>query len=345
MDGVISGDAVLMSYLLEAVGPVSSPVRAPGWPDTITSENVVEVVNRDTFLTTSQARSDRWQTVTGAALWEAVLTRPWRPQALATALSRGVEERHLQVFAADPAGRRRWSISVRPARWRSLRTSRRWSCCRASRTTAPATSSRGRSRPSQEELPDGGTEVTVDVTLQNSAPTGPPSILLGTPTSQASEGLFQAQLQVYLPLGATVVSSTVDGGPGVARSGRGGVRPADGDPVPRGAGGRHDDGDGRLPPAMSDSASGAYRGNDLRPSEEDIGRCLSKNTVVKAQEREGRDPDSSVGGSAFVSHQAKMSERMATGRLYRQGGKRVFDVAVTTLALIVLSPVVIVVAM
>ncbi len=112
VDGVISGDAVLMSYLLEALGPVDSPVRAPGWPASITADNVVEVMNRDTFLTTSQTQSDGWQTATGTALWGAVLSRPWPPQAMAAALSRGVAERHLQVFATDPGAaggpRRAW---------------------------------------------------------------------------------------------------------------------------------------------------------------------------------------------------------------------------------------------
>jgi hypothetical protein len=216
VDGVISGDAVLMSNLLEAVGPVASPVQAPGWPATITPENVVEVVNRDTFLTTSQAVSDRWQTVTGAALWEAVLTRPWPPEAFATALSRGVEERHLQVFAVDPAEQQALvdlgasgQVALSSGQ-PSLVVLQGFTDNRAGYFVTTRVAS------SAQPLADGGTEVTVDVTLSNSAPTGPPSILLGIPgVSSASEGLFQAQLQVYLPPGATVVSSTVDGEPGI----------------------------------------------------------------------------------------------------------------------------------
>ncbi len=67
----------------------------------------------------------------------------------------------------------------------------------------------------QEAMPDGTTEVTATVTLHNAAPTGPPSILLGTAESESKMGAFQAQLQVYLPEGAEVVESTVDGKPGI----------------------------------------------------------------------------------------------------------------------------------
>ncbi len=216
VDGVISGDAVLMSHLLEALGPVDSPVAAPGWPTQITSDNVVEVMNRDTFMTTSQTLSDQWQTAIGTALWGALLSRPWPPQALATALGRAVEERHLQVYATDPAQQQALT---------DLGCERRG---RVRHGAAPARGAPGLlrqprrvlrhpagQRPPRPSSRTARTEVTVTVTLHNAAPTGPPSILLGTPTFQATEGLFQAQLQVYLPPGATVVKSTVDGGPGI----------------------------------------------------------------------------------------------------------------------------------
>jgi hypothetical protein len=204
-----------MSYLLEAIGPVNSPVRAPGWPAVITSSNVVEVMNRDTFLTTSQTLSDRWQTATGTALWGALLSRPWPPQALATALSRAVKDRHLQVYATDPVQEQALTDlgatgGVRLSKGQpSLVVLQGFSDNRAGYfATTKVTSS-------QTRLPDGTTQVMVSVTLHNSAPAGPPSILLGTAAFESTKGSFQAQLQVYLPAGAKVVKSTVDGGPGI----------------------------------------------------------------------------------------------------------------------------------
>lgn len=215
VDGVISGDAVLMSYLLKALGPVDSPVRAPGWPATITSDNVVEVMNHDTFLTTSQTQSDRWQTVTGAALWGSLLSRSWPPQDVGGALSRAATERHLQVYSTDPTEQQALTdlgaageVRLSPEQ-PSLVVLQGFTDNRAGYFVTTETTS------STTDLPEGGTEVTVTVTLHNSAPTGPPSILLGTATSQSPEGMFQVQLQVYLPEGAEVVESTVDGGPGI----------------------------------------------------------------------------------------------------------------------------------
>ena len=214
VDGVISGDAVLMSYLLEGLGPVDSPVLAPGWPASITAANAVEVINRDTFQTTSQRRSDDWQAAIGTALWGALLSRPPPPRALADAIARGAAERHFQVYSADPAqqetlaelgvaGEVSFSEDHPP-----LVVLQGFSDNRAGyfATTEVASSS--------SDMADGSTRVTVTVTLRNTAPTGPPSILLGTATSQARNGSFQAQLQVYLPDGAEVLKSTVDGGPG-----------------------------------------------------------------------------------------------------------------------------------
>lgn len=215
VDGVISGDAVLMAHMLEALGPVDSPVVATGWPTQMASDNVVEVMNRDTFMTTSQTLSDQWQATIGTALWGALLSRPWPPQALATALGDAIEERHLQVYSADPtqqqaltdlgaSGEVRFASSQPP-----LVVLQGFSDNRAGYfVTTKVTSSK-------RELQGGVIEVTATVTLRNAAPTGPPSILLGTPTFQATRGLFQTQLQVYLPPGAQVVRSTVDGGLGI----------------------------------------------------------------------------------------------------------------------------------
>ena len=172
-------------------------------------------MNHDTFMTTSQTLSDRWQTAIGTALWGALLSRPWPAQGLAAALGDAIEERHLQVYSTGPEEQQALidlgasgGVALAPDQ-PSLVVLQGFTDNRAGYfVTTDVTSS-------EEEVADGATEVTVGVTLRNSAPTWPPSILLGIPgLSSASKGLFQAQLQVYLPTGATVVRSTVDGGPG-----------------------------------------------------------------------------------------------------------------------------------
>ncbi len=99
VDGVIAGDPSLMAGLLSVVGPVSTPV----WPETITKDNVQQIVGADVYKTTSGATSDAWELGIGKALWAAVLTRPWPMQAMSAAISAAAKGRHLQVWSPDPS--------------------------------------------------------------------------------------------------------------------------------------------------------------------------------------------------------------------------------------------------
>ena len=99
---------------LEVVGPVDTPA----WPETITADNVQQIVGADVYKTTSQEQSDAWEVGIGASLWDAVLTRPWPVQAMATAMSSAVDGGHLQVWSTRPgragsAGTARRDRSVR----------------------------------------------------------------------------------------------------------------------------------------------------------------------------------------------------------------------------------------
>jgi hypothetical protein len=76
VDGVLAADPHFMAELLRVLGPVDTPA----WPDTITADNVVQILAADTFKTPSYIVSDRWQNTVGDALWQALLTRPWRPR-------------------------------------------------------------------------------------------------------------------------------------------------------------------------------------------------------------------------------------------------------------------------
>ena len=73
------------------------------WPETITKDNVQQIVGADVYKTTSGATSDAWELGIGKALWAAVLTRPWPMQAMSAALSAAAKGRHLQVWSPDPS--------------------------------------------------------------------------------------------------------------------------------------------------------------------------------------------------------------------------------------------------
>jgi len=63
--------------------------------------------------------------------------------------------------------------------------------------------------------PDGSAHVTIRLTLRNTAPPGPPSILLGFPGAGVPIGTYWAYANVYLPEGAEDIRGGVLGEPSV----------------------------------------------------------------------------------------------------------------------------------
>ncbi len=205
VDGVIAGDANLLSGVLEATGPVSTPE----WPEPITPGNVAQVLGRDTYLTTSQPKSNRIQTAVGTALWRSVFTRSWSPQPMLSAIGKATGTRHLQIYSTSAEEQRLLSdLDVDGAVtfsdeqpplvvFQGLSASRAGYFATFHTTTS-------------ERATADGTEVTVTVRMRNEAPDGPPSQLLGLP-GDAPIGQFGVEMDLYLPPGAKVLESSVDG--------------------------------------------------------------------------------------------------------------------------------------
>jgi hypothetical protein len=210
LDGVIAVDSVWSSYLLAEIGPVETPA----WPEPINAENASTVINHDTFLTTSQARSNHLQDAIGEALLRATLERPVAPTAMASALARATSERHLQIYSTDP---------TEEELLRQLGASGElelgpdpllvaWDGATGSRAGYFAE----KSIAYRAELqPDGSTNVTIRLTLRNRAPSGPPSILLGVRGAGVPIGTYWAYANVYLPAGAEDIRGRVLGQPSV----------------------------------------------------------------------------------------------------------------------------------
>ena len=97
-DGIFLVDTVWMQYMLEATGPIT----APGWDGAITTDNVVDVLGTQLPSLPSD-RSNAIQASIGNAVWNAIQNGDLSPSAFATALSRSVKERHMQLWFADPA--------------------------------------------------------------------------------------------------------------------------------------------------------------------------------------------------------------------------------------------------
>jgi hypothetical protein len=207
LDGVIAVDSVWMSYVLQAIGQVSTPA----WPEPLTSENINRIVNRDTF-TLPSAESNRAQGAIGAALWGALLKEPPPARGFGSAMARATRERHLQVYARNPEEQEalRRMGAAGELRLPPFPLFVVWQDAVASRTGYFAEK---RIIHRIDFQADGSAEILTEVTLENGAPDGPPSTLLGFGRTGDPVGYFAAYVNVYLPLGATDIRTEVSGGP------------------------------------------------------------------------------------------------------------------------------------
>jgi hypothetical protein len=206
LDGVMGLDPVWMASVLAAIGPVDTSA----WPEPLTSENLSDVLHRQSF-TLPQPDSDRAQEAIGTALFGAFLDRPLPARGLGEALARGAREGHLRVYSVREeeqarfedlgvAGRVNLADNPLFVVWQDAVNSRAGYFARKE-TVAQVTLA-----------PDGSAEVETEITLANEAPDGPPSILLGQGTSGDPVGYFAAFVNVYLPAEAAVTKSVVESG-------------------------------------------------------------------------------------------------------------------------------------
>ncbi|MGH2662874.1 MAG: DUF4012 domain-containing protein [Actinomycetota bacterium] len=203
LDGVIATDPVWMSQALEELGPVETPA----WPEAVTSTNVSRVFHHDTFLLPPQ-ESNSAQEAIGSALWDAFMERIESLRALSGAVAEGVRSRHLQAYSAvrreqilleslGASGKIPSSSNPLFVVWQDASSNRAGFFARKTthhRVTLSA---------------EGTATVATTVSLQNDAPSGPPSILLGSGTTGDPVGYFAAYVNVYLPTKATEIRSSV----------------------------------------------------------------------------------------------------------------------------------------
>jgi hypothetical protein len=211
VDGVIALDPAALAGLLRVLGPVDTPA----WPETITADNVEQILGADTFRTESAAESDAWQSAIGTAVWSEILRRPWPARATADAFSAAIADEHLQVFAVDEQTQAALvELDVDgevelPADDEPFVVINGLSISRAGFFASFT------NEITEETRPNGATVVTVTTTLTNDAPVDcPPSILCGFRPREL--GTYAAAVNVYMPVGAQVLSTSTDGGGGLA---------------------------------------------------------------------------------------------------------------------------------
>ena len=189
-DGIMMIDQVWISYMLEATGPID----VAGVAKPLDSENAVQVLSRDVFLD-DEGYALREAAVT--AFWEAVEERRLSADALMTALSRGADERHLQVYSVDA---REQELLARLGADGAVRLGQNpisvvWS----SLVDNKATWLQDRRLDVVATLVDGGwAKVTTTMRLRNRADDEPPGELLGTGRDHPV-GTWASRVTVYMP--------------------------------------------------------------------------------------------------------------------------------------------------
>lgn len=96
IDGVVAVDPVALSYLLDYTGPITVG-------DTeLTSDNAVEVLLRDSYAELDTEEQDKFFARAARRIFDTVIGADGSPAALVTALGRGIDERRVAVWSADP---------------------------------------------------------------------------------------------------------------------------------------------------------------------------------------------------------------------------------------------------
>jgi hypothetical protein len=196
-DGVVWADTVWMADVLRSVGPVETA----GWPEPITADNLVDVLNRQTFLIERPGRSDEIQGQIGLDVWRSLLERSIDPRAFAEAMSTGVGTGHFAVYSVEPSEEETlvdlgadgtFDAGENPLAvvWQDAVASRAGFFADKPVTTAVTLDA------------DGTATVTTEATLRQDAPDGPASPLLGDGAGDTPIGGWAANVEVYLPVAA-----------------------------------------------------------------------------------------------------------------------------------------------
>ncbi|MEE9094699.1 DUF4012 domain-containing protein [Pseudarthrobacter phenanthrenivorans] len=108
VDGVISIDPVVLSYILESTGPVSvngpelAAVKAAGLPTNLTGDNVVSTLLSDVYAKIQQPKlQDAYFAGVAKEVFSALSSGKGEAKGLITGITRGAEEGRVLVWSAD----------------------------------------------------------------------------------------------------------------------------------------------------------------------------------------------------------------------------------------------------
>ncbi|MEH1015754.1 DUF4012 domain-containing protein [Micromonospora sp. CPCC 206060] len=101
VDGVLAIDPVMLSYLLEATGPVAVPKHT-----TLVAGTVTRSLLSDSYQRLDPREQDKYFAASAMAVFNSLLSRTVDPRAMLAAVDRAVTERRLLFWSARPAEQR-----------------------------------------------------------------------------------------------------------------------------------------------------------------------------------------------------------------------------------------------
>ena len=224
VDGVVSIDPVVLSYILQSTGPVAldgpelATVRVSGLPTELTGNNVVPTLLSDVYAKIQQPKlQDAYFSAVAKKVFEALSNGQGEAKGIISGLSRGVREGRVLVWSSEAHEQSRISkytlsgsitgVSVSPAQFGVYFNDG---------TGAKMDFYVKRTVQLVKECPaDGYEQTTVRITSTNSAPfdaaTALPAYVTGGGAFGVPAGTVQTNIVAYGPAQANVESAKVDG--------------------------------------------------------------------------------------------------------------------------------------
>jgi hypothetical protein len=200
LDGVLATDPLVMQKLISATGPV----RERGFDVAVSSENAAQVLMHDVteHFGTDKAARDRYVAAVVEKVWKAVARGVADTSVLFDALVESAEQQRLKVFSTTAVGQEvleELAVSGDPR----LLGHHVQMITQNNRTQSEVDFFLRREIETAINLnEDGSADIRVSTTIQNLAPAGPPSLVLG----------FDRPGEAHLSLGALLPATAGDVG-------------------------------------------------------------------------------------------------------------------------------------
>lgn len=223
LDGVLSLDPVALSYLIDYTGPIALEDGT-----TLTSDNAVEVLLRDSYEEPDPQAQNRFFSEAAFAIFDAVLDAGGSPEAFIRAVSRGFDERRISVWSAHPEEQRvlagEDAANELPQGRDKAEVGIYLNDAAADKLSYYLHSDIS-VRP-ESCSSDGVQKIIVDVRLRSTAPRGGlPDYVIGGGVPGAPPGTMRNTLDLFVPTGGRIDEVTLEGQEAVASDARLGNRP------------------------------------------------------------------------------------------------------------------------